>query len=50
VKTPAYLLLLLGLFLIGGVISLVRQGLPKAVSALLGVSAVLALTAGVLWL
>lgn len=44
----AIALLFLGLFLIGGVFSLARQGL-KAGAVVCGVGAVMALTAGVLW-
>jgi hypothetical protein len=44
----AALTLALGLFLIGGVISFLKQGM-KVAAALLGVCAALAITAGVLW-
>ncbi|MFD7506916.1 hypothetical protein [Streptomyces sp. NPDC059850] len=40
--------ILLGLFLLGGVISFAKQGLPKGVIVLLGVGAGMALLAGVL--
>ncbi|GLW12209.1 hypothetical protein Misp01_73370 [Microtetraspora sp. NBRC 13810] len=38
----------IGLFMAGGVFSLFKQGL-KVFAALVGVGAVLAITAGVLW-
>ncbi|WP_162842227.1 hypothetical protein [Sphaerimonospora mesophila] len=41
-------MIFVGLFLIGGVISGVRQGI-KPLAVLAGVGAVLAITAGVLW-
>jgi len=44
----AALLIFLGLFLIGGVVSFARQGLPKAIVGMLGVCAALAIAAGVL--
>ncbi|MBW1604037.1 hypothetical protein JJV70_18385 [Streptomyces sp. JJ66] len=44
----AALLIFVGLFLLGGVISFWRQGLPKAVIVLAGIGAVLALAAGIL--
>ncbi|EFL26898.1 MULTISPECIES: hypothetical protein [Streptomyces] len=40
--------ILLGLFLLGGVISFAKQGLPKGVIVLLGVGATMALLAGIL--
>jgi hypothetical protein len=44
----AIAMVFVGLFLVGGVISFVRQGLRLG-AAVLGVGAALALTAGVLW-
>jgi hypothetical protein len=44
----AALLIFLGLFLIGGVISFAKQGLPKVLIGILGVCAALAIAAGVL--
>ncbi|WP_169978396.1 MULTISPECIES: hypothetical protein [unclassified Microbispora] len=41
-------MIFIGLFLIGGVISGIRQG-SKLLAALTGVGAALALTAGVMW-
>ncbi|MEK0100960.1 hypothetical protein ACFC4G_22190 [Streptomyces sp. NPDC056002] len=41
-------LIVVGLFLIGGVISFVKQGLPKSLIALLSVAAAMCLVAGVL--
>jgi hypothetical protein len=38
----------IGLFMIGGVISLIKQGL-KLFAAVVGVGAAMAITAGVLW-
>ncbi|MDT3398794.1 hypothetical protein RKE29_19445 [Streptomyces sp. B1866] len=40
--------ILLGLFLVGGVVSFVKQGVARGVIVLLAVSAAMALTAGVL--
>ncbi|MFD7920360.1 hypothetical protein ACFV3R_14175 [Streptomyces sp. NPDC059740] len=40
--------ILLGLFLVGGVVSFVRQGMGKSVIVLLGVASVMCLVAGVL--
>lgn len=42
------ILIVLGLFLIGGVISFAKQQMPKGVIVLLSISAVLCLAAGVL--
>ncbi|MEV1008894.1 MULTISPECIES: hypothetical protein [Streptomyces] len=42
------LLLVVGLFLLGGVISFVKQGLPRGVIALLGAGSALCLLAGAL--
>lgn len=44
----AVVMIFVGLFLVGGVISFLKQGL-KAFAVLLGVGAALAITAGVLW-
>jgi hypothetical protein len=44
----AALLVFLGLFLVGGAVSLARQGLPKAVVGAFGLCAALALAAGIL--
>ncbi|WP_171169318.1 hypothetical protein [Streptomyces sp. I05A-00742] len=41
-------LILVGLFLIGGIVSFVKQGMPKGVIVLLGIGAAMALTAGVM--
>ncbi|GAA2372580.1 MULTISPECIES: hypothetical protein [Streptomyces] len=40
--------IVLGLFLLGGVISFVKQGLPRSVIVLLGIGAAMSLTAGIL--
>jgi putative effector of murein hydrolase LrgA (UPF0299 family) len=42
----AALLILLGLFLLGGVVSFIKQGLPKTVISMLAVCSVLALVSG----
>jgi hypothetical protein len=44
----AMAMVFVGLFLIGGVVSFVKQGI-KVGAVLLGVLAVMAITAGVLW-
>ncbi|MEV0584873.1 hypothetical protein [Nonomuraea sp. NPDC050310] len=44
----AVAMIFVGLFLVGGVVSLFKQGM-KAGAAVCGVLAVLAITAGVLW-
>lgn len=44
----AALLVFLGLFLIGGVISFAKQGMNKVLTGVLGVCAVMAIAAGVL--
>jgi hypothetical protein len=44
----AALLILLGLFLLGGVISFVKQGMSKVIITLLGVCSVMALASGVM--
>ncbi|GAA0490273.1 hypothetical protein ACFQ2B_24110 [Streptomyces stramineus] len=41
-------LIVVGLFLIGGVISFWKQGLPKGVIVLLGIASVMCLVAGVM--
>ncbi|GHG71671.1 hypothetical protein [Streptomyces griseocarneus] len=41
-------LIVVGLFLIGGIISFLKQGMPKSVITLLGVGAAMCLTAGVM--
>ncbi|QKV95512.1 hypothetical protein HUT19_30370 [Streptomyces sp. NA02950] len=40
--------IVLGLFLLGGVVSFVKQGLPKGVIVLLGLGASMALVAGIM--
>lgn len=47
-NTVSTLLIFVGLFLLGGVISFWKQGLPKGVITLLGVCSVMALAAGFL--
>ena len=44
----AALLILLGLFLLGGVISFVKQGLSKGIIAAMAVCSVLAIASGVM--
>lgn len=44
----AALLVLLGLFLLGGVISFAKQGMSKALITVLGVCSVMALASGVM--
>jgi uncharacterized membrane protein (UPF0136 family) len=46
VSTGALILIVFGLFLVGGVISFVKQGLPKSVIALLAVGAFFSIAAG----
>ncbi|KNB52670.1 hypothetical protein [Streptomyces caatingaensis] len=41
-------LIVVGLFLVGGIISFVKQGMPKSVIVLLGIGATMCLAAGVL--
>ncbi|MFF5721006.1 hypothetical protein [Streptomyces buecherae] len=41
-------LIVVGLFLLGGVISFAKQGMPRGVIVLLGISAALCLVSGVL--
>ncbi|MET7459877.1 hypothetical protein [Nonomuraea sp. NPDC005501] len=47
-NTLAIVMVFIGLFLVGGVFSLFRQGL-KVGAAVCAVGAVLAITAGVMW-
>jgi len=47
-NTIAIVMVFLGLFLIGGVVSLVKQGM-KVGAVLCGAGAAMALAAGVLW-
>ena len=42
------LLILLGMFLIGGVISLVKQGVSKGIIVVMGLCAVMALASGLM--
>ncbi|MEV0120157.1 hypothetical protein AB0I16_01175 [Streptomyces sp. NPDC050703] len=42
------ILIVVGLFLIGGVISFVKQGMPKGLITLLSIGAVMCLAAGIL--
>jgi hypothetical protein len=44
----AAFLIFLGLFLIGGVVSFAKQGLPKVLIGILGVCAALSIAAGAL--
>jgi hypothetical protein len=44
----AALLIFLGLFLIGGVVSFIKQGVSKAVTVVLALGAIMAITAGIL--
>lgn len=39
-------LIIVGLFLIGGIISFIKQGMPKSVIVLLGIGAAMCLLAG----
>ncbi|MFI1967709.1 hypothetical protein [Streptomyces cinnamoneus] len=41
-------LIVVGLFLVGGIISFLKQGMPKGVVVLLGFGAVMCLSAGIL--
>ncbi|MEV5507518.1 hypothetical protein [Streptomyces orinoci] len=41
-------LILVGLFLVGGIISFLKQGMPKGLIVLLGIGAAMCLAAGVL--
>lgn len=47
-NTLSTLLLFVGLFLLGGVISFWKQGMPKSVITLLGLCSAMALAAGFL--
>ncbi|MFE3205551.1 hypothetical protein ACWGR4_18970 [Embleya sp. NPDC055664] len=47
-STGAMVLIVFGLFLVGGCISFVKQGLPKSVIALLAIGAFFSIAAGVL--
>ncbi|MBB1242873.1 MULTISPECIES: hypothetical protein [Streptomyces] len=47
-NTVSTLLIFVGLFLLGGVISFWKQGMPKGVIVLLGICSAMALTAGIL--
>ncbi|KOU40044.1 MULTISPECIES: hypothetical protein [unclassified Streptomyces] len=42
------ILIVVGLFLIGGIISFVKQGMPKSLIVLLSIGAVMCLAAGIL--
>jgi hypothetical protein len=42
------ILIVLGLFLVGGIISFVKQGMPKSLIVLLSIGAAMCLVAGVL--
>ena len=42
------ILIVVGLFLIGGIISFVKQGMPKSLIVLLSIGAAMCLVAGVL--
>ncbi|MFJ8307653.1 MULTISPECIES: hypothetical protein [unclassified Streptomyces] len=42
------ILIVVGLFLIGGVISFVKQGMPKSLIVLLSIGAAMCLAAGIL--
>ncbi|MEU6675428.1 hypothetical protein AB0Q95_02480 [Streptomyces sp. NPDC059900] len=42
------ILIVVGLFLIGGIISFVKQGMPKSLIALLSIGAAMCLVAGIL--
>ncbi|MGW7073297.1 hypothetical protein ACWGII_30540 [Streptomyces sp. NPDC054855] len=42
------ILIVVGLFLIGGIISFVKQGMPKGLIALLSIAAVMCLAAGIM--
>ncbi|MFE3097164.1 hypothetical protein ACFXG1_25455 [Streptomyces sp. NPDC059248] len=47
-NTLSTILIVVGLFFLGGVYSFAKQGLPKGVVVLLSIAAGMALTAGVL--
>lgn len=42
------ILIVLGLFLVGGIISFVKQGMPKSLIVLLSIGAAMCLAAGIL--
>jgi hypothetical protein len=42
------ILIVLGLFLVGGIISFVKQGMPKSLIVLLSIGAAMCLVAGIL--
>ncbi|MEU2514813.1 hypothetical protein [Streptomyces syringium] len=42
------ILIVVGLFLVGGIISFAKQGMPKGVIVLLGIASAMCLVAGVL--
>ncbi|MGW2812936.1 hypothetical protein [Streptomyces sp. NPDC001415] len=42
------ILIVVGLFLVGGIISFVKQGMPKSLIVLLSIGAAMCLTAGIL--
>jgi hypothetical protein len=48
VNTLSTLLIVVGLFLLGGVISFAKQKMPKGVIVVLGIAAVMSLAAGIL--
>jgi hypothetical protein len=48
VNTLSTLLIIVGLFLLGGVISFAKQKMPKGVIVLLGIGSALCLVAGIL--
>ncbi|ARZ70597.1 hypothetical protein M1P56_06900 [Streptomyces sp. HU2014] len=41
-------LIVVGLFLVGGIISFAKQGMPKSIIVLLGIGATMCLSAGLL--
>ncbi|MGC0414874.1 hypothetical protein [Embleya sp. AB8] len=47
-STGAIILIAFGLFLVGGCVSFVKQGLPKSVIALLAIGAFFSIVAGIL--
>jgi hypothetical protein len=47
-STASVVLIAVGLFLFGGVISFVKQGLPKSVVAVLGIGAAMCVIGGLL--
>jgi hypothetical protein len=48
VNSTSTLLIVVGLFLLGGVISFVKQKMPKGLIVLLGVGAAMSLVSGIL--